>query len=108
MKLGSANVIQVVPRHSAVLGLPGDRESQIKIQASHENMCRFDPDVAIDKVNYELVEGNVVELCSEASQLGETKQSIKHTNRKKDPILIMPYPQSPPMVLTTLDVDLIH
>ena len=73
MKVGSANVIQVVPRHSAVLGLPGDRESQIKIQASHENMCRFDPDAAIDRVNYELVEANVLEQCEKASELGETK-----------------------------------
>ena len=41
------------------------------IQAKHGDMCRFDPDVIMDKSNYALVEGNVLELCEMASQLGE-------------------------------------
>ena len=70
-----ANAEQVVPQYSATLGLPGDRESQIKIQAKHGDMCRFNPDITMDKSNYKLVEGNVLELCEKASQLGETNHS---------------------------------
>ncbi|KAF6221633.1 hypothetical protein HO133_001599 [Letharia lupina] len=62
---------EVVPQHSATLGLPGDREVEIGIQAKHGDMCRFDPDVSMDEANYSFVEGNVLELCERASQLGE-------------------------------------
>ena len=35
--------MQVVPMDSAVLGLPGHRERILGIDASHSNICRFDP-----------------------------------------------------------------
>ncbi|KAH6669960.1 hypothetical protein B0J14DRAFT_545730 [Halenospora varia] len=53
----------VVPRESATIGLPGDREKMIKIDASHSNMCRFDPNMEEDCDNYELVERNLKRLC---------------------------------------------
>ncbi len=35
-------------------------------------MCKFNPQVVKDENNYDVVEGNVVELCEEAAkQLGE-------------------------------------
>lgn len=81
--VGCANAQQVVPQHSATLGLPGDRESQIRIQAKHGDLCRFDPDVVMDERNYELVEGNVLELCEMASQIGETNHPTMDTKQEK-------------------------
>ena len=57
---------QVVPRESACLNLPGDIETELKIEAKHEDMCRFNPDVEMDECNYEMVEGNTVRLCKQA------------------------------------------
>jgi hypothetical protein len=62
---------QLVPRESALMGLPGHRENQVKLDASHRDMCRFDPDAPQDKKNYFLVEGNVLELCIGAIVRGE-------------------------------------
>ena len=45
------------------MGLPGDHENQVKLEATHSDMCRFNPNVQIDAKNYKLVEGNVLELC---------------------------------------------
>ena len=59
-----------MPRTSAVIGLPGARENQVKIEATHSDMCRFNPDVQIDVNNYKLVEGNVLELCEVSKLLG--------------------------------------
>ena len=54
------------------MGLTGDCESQLKIEAKHEDLCRYNPNVAKDESNYDVVEGNTVELCEEAAkQLGE-------------------------------------
>ncbi len=53
------------------MGLPGDRENQVKLQATHRDMCRFNPNAQIDAKNYKLVEGNVLELC-EASASART------------------------------------
>jgi hypothetical protein len=47
-----------------VLGLDGRRENQVKLDAAHEDMCRFNPSVRKDKDNYILVEGNIADLCS--------------------------------------------
>ncbi|KAH9206067.1 hypothetical protein DL95DRAFT_397161 [Leptodontidium sp. 2 PMI_412] len=54
----------VVPRHSAVLGLDGMRENQVKLDATHSDMCRFNRSVKKDVDNYALVEGNLRDLCS--------------------------------------------
>jgi hypothetical protein len=53
-----------VPRESAVFGLDGRRENQVKLNAAHSDMCRFNPSVERDKDNYFLVEGNIADLCS--------------------------------------------
>ena len=60
-----AYALQLVPRESAVFGLAGDRENQIKLIATHCDMCRFDPSEKTDKNNYFLVEGNIAELCDQ-------------------------------------------
>ncbi|CZR62148.1 uncharacterized protein PAC_12045 [Phialocephala subalpina] len=61
---GIGNCEKLVPRESAVLGLDGRRENQVKLDATHENMCRFNPFVKKDTDNYFLVEGNIADLCS--------------------------------------------
>ena len=53
-----------MPRESAVFGLEGRRENQVKLNATYSNMCRFNPSVEKDKDNYFLVEGNIADLCS--------------------------------------------
>ena len=58
-----------------MIGLPRDRESQLKLHAEHSDMCRFNPASLSDKKNYELVEGNVLDLCENASQIGEKSHS---------------------------------
>jgi len=54
--------VRIVPRASAVIGLPGDIENQVGIDASHSDICRFDPSIMIDMDNYEKVQGNFQEL----------------------------------------------
>lgn len=66
MNFRCTDTSQVVPRYSACLGLGGDHESEIKIDAKHGDMCRFNPEVISDESNYELVEGNILELCEKA------------------------------------------
>ena len=64
-----------MPQSSAQIGLPGDRENQIKLEAKHSDMCRFNPADSVDRKNYELVEGNILDLCEKALQLGEKSRS---------------------------------
>ena len=66
---------QIVPQSSAMIGLPGDHENQLKLHAEHSDMCKFNPSSPSDKKNYDLVEGNILELCENASQIGETSHS---------------------------------
>lgn len=47
-----------------MLGLQGDRESPIRLNADHSNICRFNPSVKVDKDNYFYVEGNIADLCN--------------------------------------------
>ena len=58
-----------------MIGLPGDHENQLKLHAEHSDMCRFNPNSPSDKKNYDLVEGNILELCENASQIGEKSHS---------------------------------
>lgn len=55
-----------MPFDSAVLGLPGQRETQLRINADHRNMCRFDMSVQGDLDNYRKVERNLQMLCADA------------------------------------------
>ena len=53
------------------MGFTGIHETQLKIEAKHGD-SRFNPGVAIDDSNYEIVEGNTIRLCEEAvRRLGE-------------------------------------
>ena len=45
-----------------MIGLPGDMENQVGIDASHSEICRFDPSILNDVDNYEKVQGNFREL----------------------------------------------
>ncbi|KAF4626981.1 hypothetical protein G7Y89_g11176 [Cudoniella acicularis] len=56
----------IVPFDSAVMNLPGNRETQLRINADHRNMCRFDPSIPIDLDNYRKVERNLQMLCVDA------------------------------------------
>jgi hypothetical protein len=60
-----------VPRDSAIFGLPGDRENIIGLNASHSDICRFNPAEKKDKDNYVFVEANIAELCEAAAAQGE-------------------------------------
>ena len=52
-----------------MIGLPGDRENQVKLEATHSDMCRFNLNTQIDAKNFKLVEGNVLELCEVSKTL---------------------------------------
>ena len=68
------------------MGLTGDYESQLKIEAKHEDMCRYNPNVSKDESNYDVVEGNTVELCEEAAkQLGERVHTVKVNLTENNP-----------------------
>ena len=73
-----------MPQSSAIIGLPGDHENQIKLQAKHSDMCRFNPADTVDNKNYKFVEGNVLELCENCMQLGKKSRSsidqLPHTS----------------------------
>ena len=58
-----------MPQASAMIGLPGDRENQVKLEATHSDMCRFNPNTQVDAKNFKLVEGNVLELCEASKTL---------------------------------------
>ena len=47
--------VRIVPRASAVIGLPGDIENQVGLDAGHKEICRYDPSILADIDNYEKV-----------------------------------------------------
>lgn len=49
-----------------MINLPGNRETQLRINADHSNMCRFDLSVQVDLDNYKKVERNLQMLCADA------------------------------------------
>ena len=61
--------VRNVPRASAVIGLPGDMENQVGIDASHSEICRFDTSISADMDNYEKVQGNIKELYDGAVEM---------------------------------------
>ncbi len=52
---------QIVPKKSAFLGLPGDRENVVKLDAGHGGVCRFGPSET-DQDNLKLVLYNIKDL----------------------------------------------
>ena len=63
--------VKIVPRESAIFGIPGDREAIIEIKATHSDICRFDKS-EYDKDLYKLVRGNVEDLYEKALKKGES------------------------------------
>jgi len=55
----------IVPRESARLGLPGDRENVVKLDADHGGVCRFGLSET-DKDNLKLVRHNIKDLFQSA------------------------------------------
>ncbi|KAI1317289.1 hypothetical protein F5Y16DRAFT_153371 [Xylariaceae sp. FL0255] len=61
----------VVPMESARLGLPGDRENVVKLDADHSGVCKFGSS-RIDQDNYKLVWMNVKDIYKKALQKCES------------------------------------
>ncbi len=57
---------QIVPFDSAVLKLAGNRETQMRIDADHSNMCRFDLESQRDQDNYRKVQRRLQMMCADA------------------------------------------
>ncbi|KAE9363102.1 hypothetical protein N431DRAFT_139602 [Stipitochalara longipes BDJ] len=62
---------EVVPYDSAVLGLPGSRETVLRRNAGHSDVCRFNPKSKIDACDYELFEHNLKNMVEAALKGGE-------------------------------------
>ena len=60
-----------------MFGLSGIFETPIKLDADHGSMCRFDLSVERDRDNYELVRGNLLDLCRKA-----TANAVARTEEK--------------------------
>ncbi|KAI9658781.1 MAG: hypothetical protein M1821_002341 [Bathelium mastoideum] len=60
----------IVPRESAIFGVPSDKENIVKLTADHSNLCRFDLSEK-DQDNYKLVRGNIEDLYESALKKGE-------------------------------------
>ena len=68
-----SNKSKVVPRKSAIYGMPDDKEVIIEIKADHSNMCRFDGVSAHDNDNFKTVWGALEDMYDSAIQEGETE-----------------------------------
>ncbi|KAI9696428.1 MAG: hypothetical protein M1836_005706 [Candelina mexicana] len=82
---------EFVPRDSAVMELPGGRSSTPKLSGDHSDICRFDLRDAtdrttqVDRDNYIIVEGNLVELCQGA--LAKVEEELAEEANPKEGIL---------------------
>ncbi|KAI1321868.1 TPR-like protein [Xylariaceae sp. FL0255] len=72
----------VVPRESARLGLPGDRENVVKLNADHSGVCKFGSS-QLDQDNFKLVRFNLKELHSSALQRTTIKGGGGHTRESR-------------------------
>jgi hypothetical protein len=57
--------LEIVPRDSAVIGLPGNVEAQLALDATHSDMCRFDLSTLADQDNFRIVKARVRRLYRE-------------------------------------------
>lgn len=90
----------VVDEESAVLGLPGNRETRLKLDADHSQMCK----VGSRGPMYKLIKGNIKQIVdqvlvaeqgyipqqSTSSHAGPPLPTVTHTNSSS------PYPSAPP------------
>ena len=75
--------LQVVPKESARLGLPGHHENIVKLNADHSTVCKFG-DTQADKDNFELVQVNISDIYKSALKNSELKPTSSAVPRKKD------------------------
>ncbi|KAH7009230.1 uncharacterized protein B0I36DRAFT_60540 [Microdochium trichocladiopsis] len=73
----------VVPKESARLSLPGDRENVVKLNADHSTVCKFG-DAQADKDNFELVQVNIFDIYNSALKNSELKPTPSAVPQKKD------------------------
>ena len=65
-----ADFQKVVPKESARLGMPGDRENVVKLNADHGGVCKFGPSED-EQDNLKLVRANIKDLFQSALKRGE-------------------------------------
>ena len=61
----------MVPKESARLGMPGDRENVVKLEAHHSTVCKFGSSQD-DQDNLKLVKANIKDLYREALRKSES------------------------------------
>jgi hypothetical protein len=80
MCLNADSTTQVVPVDSARLGLPGNRENIVKLNADHGGVCRFG-ESQTDRDNFELVSFNIREIYKNALKNCELNATLSAMNR---------------------------
>ncbi|ORY68246.1 P-loop containing nucleoside triphosphate hydrolase protein, partial [Pseudomassariella vexata] len=83
----------VVPADSARLGLPGDREHIVKLNADHRGLCKFG-DSQTDQDNLDLVRSNVKEIYKAALMHQPPTSHI----RTRTPQRLIPFPRNEDIV----------
>lgn len=83
-----------------MIGLPGDVENQLGLPADHSDLCRFDPNLEVDKDNYRLVERNLKELCQDAIAHRSTQTEEQGKEAKTEQLVI---PKESPRNLSSLE-----
>lgn len=71
-------------KKSATIGLPGQREQEIAVEANHRTICKFDNP---ENEAYQLVEPNIIRLAEEAvkaSKNGQIPDSSQNTPIQRD------------------------
>lgn len=76
--------MQIVEQKSATLGLPGERETQIAIDADHANVCKFP---SIDGDDYEQVADNLVDLAERAVKTFADQQRMEALSAPRGPLI---------------------
>ena len=61
----------IVPKKSAIFGLPGTRENIVELNADHSNLCRYDNSMQ-DQDNFKLVANNIQDLYENALKRSES------------------------------------
>ncbi len=54
------------------LGIPGDHENIVALNAGHKGVCKFDQSQT-DQDNFELVRSNIKNLCQNALKTSESR-----------------------------------
>lgn len=85
---------EIVSRDSATIGLPGDVENVVALNADHSNMCRFDLADEEDESNYEIVATNVKDVYDHAMIRREETFLILPEAPSSEPGRVPPNPTS--------------